>query len=77
MCPVAGSTATRTKLVSDVARLSRRDRPDGEKLAEARRDLTAVQIEQYVTGKLATSPPLTGEQRARLRALFADDGTTS
>lgn len=77
MRPVAGSTATRSKLVSDVARLSRRDRLDERELARARRDLTAVQIEDYVTGKLAASPPLTSRQRTRLRALFDDDWASS
>jgi hypothetical protein len=57
-----------------------RDDDDPEVL-NARRDLHAARLEDYVTRTLATAPPLTDEQRERLALLFqqpaASDGAAA
>jgi hypothetical protein len=66
----------RRLLAGRVAGTTRHD-PHGQRLVELRRDLAAVQIEEFAKRTLAKSPPLTSEQRARLRVLFADDPATT
>ena len=63
-------TAEARHLRGRIAGLSRdRDHDDPELLA-ARRDLTAIRLHDHVQKVLATAPPLTDEQRARLAGLF-------
>ena len=47
---------------------------DPERLAEARRDLAAERMADWIKRKLAEAPPLTGEQLERLRALLRPAG---
>ncbi|TQN44412.1 hypothetical protein FHU33_3914 [Blastococcus colisei] len=53
-----------------VAGLSRHRGPDSPDTLQARRDLRAVRLEEYISRTLATAPPLTDEQRERLASLF-------
>lgn len=48
-----------------------RSRPDDDpELVEARRNLRAIRLEQYITEKVAEAPPLTQDQRDRLASLL-------
>jgi hypothetical protein len=73
--PVPQTSERRRRLISHIGGQTRHD-PDGQRLVELRRDLAAVQIEEFAERTLAKSPPLTREQRARLRALFADEAAS-
>lgn len=44
---------------------------DPAAIIEARRDFTAVKLERYIREVVASAPPLTTEQRARLAALLS------
>lgn len=67
----------RRLLVGQLAGNSRYHKdPDHPRLVELRRDLAVVQIEEFAEKVLTAAPPLTGEQRARLRALFVDEATS-
>jgi hypothetical protein len=44
--------------------------PDDPQLAEARRNLKALRLEEYVRKVLAEAPPLTDEQKTRLAELL-------
>ncbi|MGP5639493.1 hypothetical protein ACTXPS_08625 [Brachybacterium tyrofermentans] len=61
-----------------VASLSRIRPADDPELIQARRDLKAARLEDYVSRTLATAPPLTDEQRAHvvrlLRPVAANGG---
>ena len=54
-----------------VASLSRSRPHDDPDLLDARRDLRAARLEDYIRRVVDTAPPLTGEQRARLAGLLA------
>lgn len=43
---------------------------DSAALAEARRDLAAAKLEQYIERTVAEAPPLTAEQRDRLAGIL-------
>lgn len=51
-----------------VAGLSRDRAPGDPALIEAKRDLAAANIDQFVKRALATAPPLTSEQAERIAA---------
>lgn len=48
--------------------------PDDPELAEAKRDLKAIRAEDYVRSILATAPPLSANQRARLAEILQGNG---
>jgi len=54
-----------------VATLSRSRRPDDPELVEARRNLRAEYLAEYVARVVAEAPPLTNEQRHRIAQLIA------
>ena len=43
---------------------------DTERLADARRDLAAAKLAEYIARTVDAAPPLTDDQRARLAALL-------
>lgn len=45
-----------------------------EAIAEARRELAAAKLEDYITRTVDAAPPLTPEQRERLAALLRGGG---
>lgn len=49
-------------------------RRDPEQIANARRDLAAEKLAQYVARTVADAPPLTAEQRDRIAALLRPTG---
>jgi hypothetical protein len=53
-----------------VAALSRSRTVDDPALIDARRNLRAERLEDYISKTLATAPPLTNEQRERLALLL-------
>ncbi|GAA2082407.1 hypothetical protein GCM10009840_18240 [Pseudolysinimonas kribbensis] len=53
-----------------VAALSRDRQPDDPDLINARRNLKAARLEDYVTKVVADAPPLTPEQRDRIATLL-------
>ncbi|WP_162877230.1 hypothetical protein [Mycobacterium persicum] len=53
-----------------LAALSREDIRDDRRRAEARRDLAAASIADFIDKVLSTAPPLTDEQRAKLAELL-------
>lgn len=57
-----------------VASLSRSRPSDDVDLVEARRQLAAANLEQYVARVVADAPPLTNDQRARIAALLRPRG---
>jgi hypothetical protein len=59
-----------------VAGLSRHHGPDSPHTLNARRDLRAARLEEYIARTLATAPPLTDEQRERLALLFQSPATS-
>lgn len=52
-----------------VATLSRH-RPKSRELVDARRDLAAIKIEQFIRKTVDSAPPLTIEQRERLATIL-------
>lgn len=58
-----------------LARLHVHGTPDPAAVAEAKRDLIAANCEVAIGKALASAPPITAEQRARLAALLAGGGS--
>lgn len=56
-----------------VAGLSRDRKPDDPDLIEARRNLKAERLADYITRTVDAAPPLSEEQRRRLAALLRGD----
>lgn len=54
-----------------VAALTRSRQPDDPQLLDARRDLAAARLEEYIERTVAAAPPLTPAQRDRLSALLS------
>lgn len=63
-----------TSLRARVASLSRSRPADDPALIEARRELRATRLEQYVSRVVAEAPPLADDQRARIAALLRPSG---
>lgn len=59
-----------SKARARVAALSRADIGDPSKKLEAKRDLQAAKLQDYIERTLAVAPPLTDEQRTRLAELL-------
>lgn len=57
-----------------VAGLSRDRHPSDPDLLEARANLKAARLEDYVARVIASAPPLTNEQRERIAALLRPTG---
>ncbi len=57
-----------------VAALSRDRAVNDPDLLEARRDLRAARLEEYIARTVAAAPPLTDEQRSRLALLLRTTG---
>ena len=55
-----------------VAALSRDRATNDPALLDARRDLRAARLEEYIARTVAAAPPLTDEQRSRLALLLRD-----
>lgn len=55
-----------------VASLSRFRGPESVEVEDARRDLNAAKLEQYIIKVVATAPPLTDNQRAHLASLLRE-----
>lgn len=53
-----------------VASLSRSRTPDDPDLVDARRDLRAARLEDYIRRTIEAAPPLTEDQRRHLAALL-------
>ena len=66
--------ARTTKARSVLANTHRNHPDDHTAIAAARADLAVASIEDFVERKLASAPPLSGEQIARLRALLPVPG---
>ncbi len=63
-----------TKERARVAALTRSRNSDDPALVEARRNLRAIRLEEYVARVIADAPPLTPEQRDRVAALLRTSG---
>jgi hypothetical protein len=50
--------------------LQRHRPPDDPAIADARRDLAAASLEEYISRIVAEAPPLTEDQRSRIAALL-------
>jgi len=59
-----------SKARARVAALSRPDAGDDTQRTEARRDLHAAKLQDYIERTLAQAPPLNDEQRNRLAELL-------
>lgn len=53
-----------------IAALSRDRSPNDPELIDARRSLSAANLESYILKTVRTAPPLTSEQRDRIAALL-------
>lgn len=62
------STTTHKRAI--VAALSRHRSPDDPELLDAQREMATESIAEYIAAKIASTPPLTDEQIARLRGLL-------
>lgn len=60
-----------------IASLTRSRQPDDPELVDARRNLAALSLEDYVRQIVAQAPPLTDEQRERIAALLRVGGGAS
>ena len=60
----------RRQAAAVVGALQRHHGPDDPRLADARRDLRAAELEEHVRRIVDDAPPLTAEQRDRLAALL-------
>ncbi len=60
-----------------VASLSRSRSHDDAELIEARRNLKAAKLEEYVARVVATAPPLSEEQATRIASLLRPYGGAS
>jgi hypothetical protein len=54
--------------------LQRYRRPDDPAIADARRDLAAASLEEYIRRVVDSAPPLTDDQRSRIAALLQAGG---
>ncbi len=64
-------TGARSVLANEVKRAKRKTDPESEaRVADARRELAAAKLEAYIADVLASAPPLTPEQTARLTHLL-------
>lgn len=59
---------------AQVASLSRSRTPDDPDLVEARRNMRAERLADYIKRTVDAAPPLTPEQRARLSLLLSSGG---
>lgn len=59
------------------AALSRRRSPDDPDVLDARRDLRAARLEDYIRRVVDQAPPLTDAQRARLAELLSPSAATT
>lgn len=50
--------------------LQRYRRPDDPAIADARRDLAAASLEEYIRRVVDSAPPLTPDQQSRIAALL-------
>jgi len=66
-------SSTAQSLKGRLARASRDHAPDSPEILDLRRELTAAKIAQYVEKVVASAPPLTADQRARLAALLTSE----
>lgn len=57
-----------------VASLTRSRKADDPELVEARRNMRALKLEEYVLRVVDEAPPLTNEQRERIAALLRAGG---
>lgn len=53
-----------------LAKSTQANGPDSVETTNARRDFAAARLDDYIRDTLAKAPPLTNEQRARLRELL-------
>lgn len=53
-----------------VAALKRHHPQSGDRISDARRDLAAAKLADYITKTVDAAPPLTAEQRDRLAILL-------
>lgn len=74
--PFGGHVSTWTSERARVASLTRSRKADDPELVEARRNLRALRLEEYVTRVVAEAPPLTDEQRERIAALLRAGGAS-
>ena len=58
-----------------VAALSRDRSPDDPDLVDARRDLRAARLEDYIRRTVEAAPPLSAEQRDRLAVLLRGEAS--
>ncbi len=63
-----------TRERASVAALAKHRTPDDPDLADARRDLKAARLEDYIRTVVSTAPPLTPDQRDRLALLLRSPG---
>jgi hypothetical protein len=68
------SSISWTQARARVAGLSRENAPDSTVVVEAKRDLRAARLEDYVARTVAQAPPLTPEQRDRIASLLRTGG---
>jgi hypothetical protein len=57
--------------------LQRYRRPDDPAIADARRDLAAASLAEYIVKVVDAAPPLTEDQRARLATLLRGGGAAA
>ena len=67
---MAQPTGTVAHQRARIASLTRDRQPDDPELVDARRELAAANIIEYVTKQLAKAPPLTADQRNALAELL-------
>jgi len=60
-----------------VASLTRSRKADDPELVEARRNMRALKLEEYVLRVVDEAPPLTNEQRERIAALLRAGGASA
>jgi hypothetical protein len=65
--PISSGVANRR---ARVARMSQDCEPDDPKLVDAKRDLAAEKINDYIDKTLKNAPPLTDAQRSQLAELL-------
>lgn len=60
-----------------VASLTRSRTPDDPDLVNARRNLAAERLASHIAQVVATAPPLTAAQRARLASLLTEEAVVA
>ena len=66
-------TLARSHLANEVKRSKRMPDPDSQaRVADARRELIAAKLEAHIRAVVASSPPLTEEQKLQLSTLLRD-----